>query len=448
MIKFNQRIVLRMSLLIVFILAIGICIRPEITYSNTLDQNDVQGKLNSSQITAPFNSSDILVFTLPDFNNLEVPTKTHASVIGSTHQSNDGRLTNYFYESEYLSQMVKITHDAGWKYATTFSSDCGDDNLPKNANYACLDINGNKITYSMPTEKPRICNSFHYQGFKDYMTSLGKIVVDAGVDIICIDSWSFNYEMIWRNGDFSPNSLQGFREYLRDRYSAKQLNNLGISNLETFDYSVYINKYHKKEYQNNDRYAIPFFKDFADFQVITCKEFWSDFIHEVRAYADTTGKQIYFTTNAAENDITLGQHNFVGLSALDVVDGFISEYEFGLHPYNKMLPEYKLLRGLGKPAALIPNCGTSAEFLSRPDVAELMKRYIAEAYASGQFTYVPYANMINGPGGWQYYSADMKELYSYFDFIYNNKPYYDNLISTAKLRFYIPIRLSEGGWIP
>jgi hypothetical protein len=47
--------------------------------------------------------------------------------------------------------------------------------------------------------------------------------MDAGVVIICIDSWTLNYEVLNKGGDFSKNSLAGFGDYLKNKYSVAQL---------------------------------------------------------------------------------------------------------------------------------------------------------------------------------------------------------------------------------
>jgi hypothetical protein len=120
------------------------------------------------------------------------------------------------------------------------------------------------------------------------------------------------------------------------------------------------------------------------------------------------------------------------LPIVDLVDGFMSEYFFQAPPDKNSITEYKIFRGLGKPIAYLPNCGSDmAALFSRNDITQLTKIFTAEAYASGEFTYVPYNALLNNPEGWKLYSADMKELSPYYDFIAENEEYYSNCVSTA-----------------
>jgi hypothetical protein len=399
--------------------------KPEITPAMPAQGFDQIDKLiDSDQAVLPFHPTDVFMFALPDWNSadgINVAKKLHATVIGSCHQDNEWRLQKWVDNADLLKKVVSIAHAAGLQYTThyTVSRDNADFSIPFDEQVAVRDIDGNIIVESQPGENLRIWKSVHYPIWKEYMINLAKKAVDDGVDILCIDGWTFNYDVISKGGDFSANSLSGFREYLKNKYSQEQLQGFGISDISTFDYRKF------KKSNATD----PLMVDFEDFQLRSAKVFWEDIIRETRKYAEEQGKTVLFTVN-----VNIDSWEMVpGLPIANSVDGFMSEYRFQLPPYNNTITEFKIFRSMGKPVILIPNAGASAEFLQRTDLAEIMKIYTAEAYASGEFVYPPYSILASGPAGWQFYNADMNKLYPYYDFIAGNKAIYENLTSAADI---------------
>lgn len=384
----------------------------------------MENRKDSNQILEPFNPTELFIFALPDWKTLEgmdVAQKIHASVVGSCHQDMDWRLQKWLDNADVLSRATDIAHKAGLRYTTTLTTDRDnkDGSIPFEEEAAVRDIDGNKIFFSMPEEQDqRVWKSVHYPEWKEYMINLAEKAVDAGVDILCIDSWTYNYDVISiRGGDFSENCLSGFKEYIKNKYTAGQLADFGIGDINTFDYREY------KKSSPKD----PLMNDFEDFQLSSSKVFWQEIIDKTRQYAETIGKEVLFTVNVNVSFWEL----VPGLPIANSVDGFMSEYRYQLPPYNSIITEFKLFQSLGKSQVLIPNAGASADFLQRTDLAEIMKIYTAAAYASGEFIYPPYSALVMAPGGWKFFNADMEKLYPYYDFIAGNPSYFDHLKSTA-----------------
>ncbi len=384
--------------------------------------DQIEKLLDSNQLVSPFGPTDVFMSAFPDWNNtggLDVAKKLHATVVGSCHQDNNWRLEKWLDYADLLRKVIAIAHAAGLKYAAHFTTDLDntDSSIPFDEQVAVRDIDGNIIVRSMPGETLRIWKSVHYPIWRDYMVNLGKKAVDAGVDILCIDDWTSNYDVTFKGGDYSVNSLSDFRQYLKNKYDQQQLEDFGISDIDTFDYREF-RKSHAPDALSTA---------FDDFQLSSSKTFWQEIISEIRKYAESRGKTVLFTTNVNVS----AWETVPGLPIAASVDGFMSEYRFQLPPYNNTITEFKVFRSVGRPVMLLPNAGASAEFLQRTDLAEIMKIYTAEAYASGEFMYAPYAVLVTGPAGWQLYNADMDKLYPYFDFIAGNKAYYENLASAA-----------------
>lgn len=392
-----------------------------------INRRDVESKKSSNQITYPFSPTDIFFTQMTDWNNkddLAMVKKTHSTVVG--HGELDYRLQDFYDNTELISTVVDISHKTGLKYTALYISD---NNIANATEMAVRDINGKIVYDSMQTETPRICNSIHYPQWKNYLIDLAKKTVDTGADIICFDCWTSNYDIIYKGGDFSENSMIGFTNYLGKKYNKTQLKGFRIDDINTFNYGKYIKNNYLKQYNSGDKGSIPLFHDFEDFQLESSKIFYQDLITEMQKYSETKGKKVLITVNAPESDHT---ELIKGLPIADVVDGFMSEYTYKLPPYNNTITEYKIFRSLGKPQVFIPNCGRSIDLTTRTDLPELMRIYTAEAYASGEFAYVPNAINMNSSAGWQLFKTDMTKLYPYYNFIYNNKSLYNNTVSTAK----------------
>lgn len=400
-----------------------------------INSRNIEDKNNSNDIVSPFKPNDIFMFPPESWyskDEISLINRLHPSVIGSCHQENDWRLGSFYENSGLISNVTDIAHKSGLKYAAHFSTDLDNYNnsISNEQEIAVRDINGNIIYASMPTETPRIWKSVHYPEWEDYMIELAKKLVDSGVDIMCIDGWMLNYEVMYQGGDFSDNSIADFRDYLKNKYSSDQLKSFGITDISTFNYREFIREKYFPEYTNGDKTKIPLYKDFANFQLISSKNFWKNVIDATRGYSKSKGKEIIITVNVCEKNYT---EAIPGLPIVGNVDGFISEYYFKAPPDNNSITEYKIYKSLGKPVAFLPNCGSEmSDLLSRSDITQLMKIYTAEAYASGEFTYVPYAAQANNSEGWKLFSADMTELNPYYDFITENNQYYNNNVTTAK----------------
>ena len=400
-----------------------------------INTRNIDSRSNSNDIVSPFNPNDIFMFPPIDWyssDEMSLIKRLHTNVIGSCHGENDWKLGSFYEYSDLISKVTAIAHQAGLKYTAHFSTDMDNHNnsISNEQGIAVKDIYGNTINASAPSENLRVWKSVHYPEWKTYMIEMAKKVVDSGVDIMCIDGWTLNYEVIFKGGDFSDNSMAGFRDYLKNKYSASQLKSFGISDISTFSYADFIKERYLTTYTNGDKMQIPLFNDFADFQLISSRNFWKDIIDETRSYAKETKKDIIITMNVCENK---HKEMVPGLPIVDFVDGFMSEYFFKAPPDINSITEYKIFKSLGKPIAFLPNCGAEmGDLLSRSDMTQLMKIYTSEAYATGEFTYVPYAAQANMEKGWKLYSADLNELYPYYDFISENANYYIDHVSTAK----------------
>jgi hypothetical protein len=121
-----------------------------------------------------------------------------------------------------------------------------------------------------------------------------KIAVDNGADSIHWDDPKMNGAAVgWggvkgepeTNGCFCPHCLKGFRDYLAVNCSTSQLQDLGITNVASFDY---------KQYLQQGRRNRNLRKLFVDFQMRADVDFLKRAINWVRSYA---GRYVPFSCN-------------------------------------------------------------------------------------------------------------------------------------------------------
>ncbi|MHB0886276.1 MAG: copper amine oxidase N-terminal domain-containing protein, partial [Bacillota bacterium] len=276
--------------------------------------------LTSSDLTKPFNPTDVFFFSLPDFNDLSVAQRAHATVIGSSRQPQDWRLEDYFEHADLVRGIVDPLHQAGLQYVSPITND-----YPAIYGYtgpsdtACIDIDGQVIYQPMlPAGRPY--RSMLHPDWQKYIIESAKKAVDAGVDVIPIDTWTLQYDVTNPpfNGDFSVYSLRGFREYLGRKYSAAELRGFGVADFSTFDYGDFIRRGYRALYDSN-RLAVPLFRDFLDFQMQASLDFWGGLIKEVKAYAAAKGKTVSFMVNVPEWDNAGHRGTIHGLPLIDVV---------------------------------------------------------------------------------------------------------------------------------
>jgi len=232
--------------------------------------------------------------------------------------------------------------------------------------------------------------------------------------------------------------MQGFREYLKDKYTTEELEGFGIENIDTFDYGDFIRERYFTTYYGEGKREVPLFSDFEDYQMVSYGEFARELIRETKAYARAHGKDVYFTANTAE----LFPQYLAMQDELDYLSPEVFSYQttspgrFFIYTYppRKCVPAFKLVRSLGKSLVVYPSPETNGELIAMPDMMSLMKIYTAEAYSARGFYHVPYNLPSYTPEqGWIYGPRDMGELEPYYDFIFNNEQYYDDLFSTSKI---------------
>ena len=379
--------------------------------------------------------TDIFIFCPGGAPDQKFIPQTHASIIGVGAALATGSGPDY--EEFYRGETARV-HKLGLKYTvwlSTYDIDVGGRTTPEKfyqdrpelLEAACIDIDGKKMMFELERLPWQCTNN---PVWREFLLKAAKRSIDWVADGFTFDEWlgSASVSSPDFNGCFCEHCMKGFREYLKQKYSLGELQSLGIGDIiDNFDYGDFIREGHLATYRAS-RWQVPLFSDFEDYQMLSIKKFWHEFVSEIREYGAAQGKDIYFSANTPELYP-------VWIPIQNELDYLSPEFTYDIPPKGKSITASKIARSLGKPAFFTPICtGITTEIMTRPDATALMKIYTVEAYSARGFLIVPYHIWFwTSPGEGESYYADIEELSPYYDFIYNNKPYYENLFSTSKI---------------
>lgn len=377
-------------------------------------------------------ATDIFLFGTTSFDT-KAYEKSHATMVvnAELYGSSDN-------DKKAFEFNAKIFHQRGLKliiWASIFDYQGNDfDQQTDLQNAICKDIDGNKIKFDLMGGYWQCINQ---KAWRDSILARTKEEIRLGADGITFDECNANASVVdGKNGCFCDACMQGFREYLAEKYSKAELKNLGILNIDTFDYGKYITeKKLVKLYKNsNSRYEgkVPLYKDFCDFQTVSVKNFYDSMTKELREYGHSLGKEIIISGNVANLRPK-------SIFMADNFDYLSPEINFGLPRAFRGAAYYKLGESLGKPVYSYPNSAENTELMLRTDATNIMKLYTAEAYTYGGWLNVPYGVRyfdLTAPVGKNGYpekpiNIDMDELGKYYDFIHDNQLLYNSTVSIA-----------------
>ena len=214
-------------------------------------------------------------------------------------------------------------------------------------------------------------------------------------------------------GCFCDYCIKAFREYLGEKYTEEELQELGIDTLETYNYreEVYQICPTKDEFINTYRNSleeIPLIDDYAHFHFVAV----SEFIGELDSLAeDIAGKAVYTSINA----YNLTPNRIV---AMDYIDFFSTEMNQRNHSGGDAVFVFKFADALNMSAVLMGDAYDWG-YIQSNEAHNLVKFWIARTYAFGHHHTSPYKQwvFINGVQQSSTYSGPTDEFRTVFDFI-------------------------------
>ena len=255
-------------------------------------------------------------------------------------------------------------------------------------------------------------------------------LVDAGVNIVFFDAPNASAyaaaDSVY-NGDFHPVIMEAFREYLWETYSESELGNMGITDIENFNYKDWLieNGYadQVRSTDINIRFQVPLWDEFYFFLVDEETKAVADLLIYTRDYIDQQGRQ--------DVAITLNVNDFhqTSIPILHLLTYFWHEYPYlQMYPQiTRAAPTIRIGNAWGTPSVHHPDSTDSVRNLFKfENTTVFFKTLIAEAFANGSMFQAPsgFAGPIEQPDGGtliEVYMADVEAIQPYFEFIMANQ---------------------------
>jgi hypothetical protein len=363
----------------------------------------------------------------------ELVVKTHPTAIGLSGEA-AYRTEPYFCEG--FSYNMEILHAWGIKNFSQIGgmeidyNDLSPQERERLLQASCINIEGETIRHH---GMGNIFQCTNNPVWREHLLELAKrsISLCEGTDGIYIDEAQGNSDCLGydypNTGCFCQYCMEGFQKYLKGKYSVEELRAFGIEDISSFDYGDFIRANYLALFKDRRR-EVPLFVDFENYMTGSVTKFWREYLSEVKAYAITQGKEVYFSAN-------INQLRSPDLTIAYDLDYLAPEYVYGYPPNSRHIHTYKLGTSLGAPVLTLPtsNHSQTYDIMVRTDATTLWKIFTAEAYSARGFAMVPYGYTIWWTDPQITFYPDLDELSSYYDYIDIKKHLYENLISTARM---------------
>ncbi len=399
--------------------------------------------------TRPFDPTDIFQMYCFDYENkrpLESTNQAHVTVLYPAFLSyewdNPLGLKNDFYSVSMFSE--NGLESIGWKSSHSFEGGIVPDGFDSESTY-CRDIDGNPTRGDLLAGgcgDPMYCISNPV--YEEYIINCHLEAVVCGSSCTASDAWAATSVC------FCDYCMAGFREYLKETMTDRQLLLLGITDIDTFDYGDFIRENYYDLYQANYSSTgisslIPLADEYHTFQYLEITALQKRIQQEVENANEVYGAHVMVGANMADLNV-----NF--MACADTVDFFSPEMNLPYDPYPREAVRYELANAFGTILTSHPNAVQAADLMLSTASTQTHKILTAEAYAHGGFLQIPDQSPFRSSSDMNIYeavnmsAADMEELYPYYDFIYFNGLFFEQLWPTADVAvlYSFPSNLNSG----
>ena len=247
--------------------------------------------------------------------------------------------------------------------------------------------------------------------------------IDGGTDGISIDEHQGTVQALWTGeGPCDEYSLNGFREFLKNKYTEAELKSQGVDQIDTLDYCEYIVEHGYRVQYKENRSQVPFVDDYIHFLYSASDAALQDLLEHARQYASQEGRTLVFGANWQPLD-RLDEGGIY-----DQLDLFIFEHDWfpawrndpGYYKFpagSPVTPEMKYTAANGKTAVTMYIIEDGRELASQGQVAGtlLVNHQFAESYANrGHYMYFDLEDFLGLT-----FLGDRSMMRPYYEFIRN-----------------------------
>ena len=291
------------------------------------------------------------------------------------------------------------------------------------------DIDGNPLVFE---DGETAYFSLLNPAFQQHLILQVEAMVDAGADGIWFDGPEGALRGFEFGGPFDEFSIERLRNDLEATYSDSELLNLGIPDIEAFDYRDFIVENGYRELWLADPGSVPLFDAYRASMLSSQQEFQHALFSGAKAQAREAGRELAISVNASPFSLVVPP-------LAEFLDFFFAEiwcFKGAGDPSNvlwdtstgfPLWPWFKYAAGQGKYTAVLPPA-TDYEYLAGLPIKErtsLVLHILAEAWANrGTYSVSIHPELDT-------YMFDREELYPYFAFAREHSRLFEDVESFA-----------------
>lgn len=282
--------------------------------------------------------------------------------------------------------------------------------------------------------------------YQNYIKKATEVAIDGGTDGITVDEHQGTIQALWTGeGPCDKYSLNGFRDFLKNKYTEAELKSKGVDQINNFNYCQYIVKNNYKARYKNDRSKIPFVNDYIHFLYSASDKALQGLLNHARNYASRKGRTLVFGANWQPLD------RLDEARLYDQLDLFIFEHDW-FPPWRNdgenykfpagspVSPDMKYATGRSKTAVTMFIIQDARELAAQGQQAGtlLVNHQLAESYANrGYFMYSDLEDFLGLT-----FIADKTMSLPYFNFIRKYPEAFTDLNQKNSLAVVFPPRMN------
>ncbi|HOA51647.1 MAG: hypothetical protein WBH86_07670 [Thermogutta sp.] len=264
--------------------------------------------------------------------------------------------------------------------------------------------------------------------YRQYLMKRLEETVASGADALHIDDYTGTASAVtWLDACFCSACMAGFRTYLKTKLSAERQKELGITDLDTFDYRQFLmNRGITPERYRKERPGLPLATEFLDFQVQAA----TDFVAEYRRKGEELkGGPLPLAVNSGlTSPLSLAITPHVSYFCCEVHHAAESR-KVPFHP----IYVYKLADGLNRPVTSTASGGDWA-YIMENNLPGLVRTWVALSYAFGHNLMAPHRQWCyTQKKGTHWYSGPTEEYAPLYRFVREHASILDDFEAVGRI---------------
>ena len=272
--------------------------------------------------------------------------------------------------------------------------------------------------------------------FREYLKRNVKVAMESGAEGIMMDDpLGTAFVALWAAGCYCSHCMTKFQKYLKENYTQSELMKKGIVDVELFD----LRKYHL-EFANLPAKKRLLYKEFLDFQFVSSAEMF----REVMNYAlKIRRKPVPVSGNINPANRFFGHlltdvDYYACECRMSATSGFINEAT--------SLLTFKIADALNRPASIM-GYGTDHAFIAEKNLPGMIRCWVAEAYAFGNYFKAPYTLWAysKDKGAHYYQPRHKSEVAPMYQFIKYHADFFDDYEVVTKVALVLSYKAYRKG---